>query len=233
MKPGRRMGYNAIKPLRRGAEQAMLHLDWNFIFMQIFAFVLCITVHEFAHAFTAYRLGDPTPKRQGRVTLNPLDHLDPLGTLMLILMVITGARGIGWGRAVQVNPANFEHPRRDLMLVAAAGPFSNLVLALLIAGVLRLGFVPMTPSLLEFLAIMVYMNIGLMFFNLIPIAPLDGSKILAGLLPADAAYRYEMAMFRFGPILLLALVFIVPGVLSVLVGMPTAMVAARLLGIGM
>ncbi len=211
----------------------MLHLDWNFIFMQIFAFVLCITVHEFAHAFTAYRLGDPTPKRQGRVTLNPLDHLDPIGTLMLILMVITGARGIGWGRAVQVNPANFEHPRRDLMLVAAAGPFSNLVLALLIAGVLRLGFVPMTPSLLEFLAIMVYMNIGLMFFNLIPIGPLDGSKILAGLLPADAAYRYEMAMFRFGPILLLALVFIVPGVLSVLVGMPTAMVAARLLGIGM
>lgn len=210
----------------------MIQLDWNFIFMQIFAFVLCITVHEFAHAVTAYKLGDPTPKRQGRVTLNPLDHLDPLGTLMLVLMVITGARGIGWGRAVQVNPANFEHPRRDLMLVAAAGPFSNLVLALLIAGVLRLGLVPMTPSLLEFLVMMVYMNIGLMFFNLIPIAPLDGSKILAGLLPADAAYRYELTMFRFGPILLLALVFIVPGVLSMLVGLPTAMVASRLLGMG-
>ncbi|MCS6949843.1 MAG: site-2 protease family protein [Armatimonadota bacterium] len=211
----------------------MIQLDWNFIFMQIFAFVLCITVHEFAHAVTAYKLGDPTPKRQGRVTLNPLDHLDPLGTLMLVLMVITGARGIGWGRAVQVNPANFEHPRRDLMLVAAAGPFSNLLLALLIAGLLRLQILPMTPSLAEFLVMMVYMNIGLMFFNLIPIAPLDGSKILAGLLPADAAYRYEMAMFRFGPILLLALVFIVPGVLSVLVGMPTAMLASRLLGMGM
>lgn len=210
----------------------MIQLDWNFIFMQIFAFVLCITVHEFAHAVTAYKLGDPTPKRQGRVTLNPLDHLDPLGTLMLVIMVITGARGIGWGRAVQVNPANFEHPRRDLMLVAAAGPFSNLVLALLIAGLLRMQFLPMTPSLLQFLTIMVYMNIGLMFFNLIPIAPLDGSKILAGLLPADAAYRYEMAMFRFGPILLLALVFIVPGVLRVLVGLPTAMLASRLLGMG-
>ncbi len=208
-------------------------IDWNFVFMQILAFVLCITVHEFAHAITAYRLGDPTPKRQGRVTLNPLDHLDPLGTLMLILMAVTGARGIGWGRAVQVNPANFEHPRRDMMLVAAAGPFSNLVFAVLIAGAVRFLNLPMTPSLAEFLVLMVYMNIGLMFFNLIPIAPLDGSKILAGLLPADAAYRYELAMFRFGPILLLALVFIVPGVLSLLVGMPTFLVVSRLLGAGL
>lgn len=210
----------------------MVQLDWNFIFMQILAFVLCITVHEFAHAITAYKLGDPTPKRQGRVTLNPLDHLDPLGTLMLILMAVTGARGIGWGKAVQVNPANFEHPRRDLMLVAAAGPFSNLVFALVIAGLLRMQILPTTPSLLEFLIFMVYMNIGLMFFNLIPIAPLDGSKILAGLLPAETAYRYELAMFRFGPILLLALVFIVPGVLSVLVSLPTVMVVSRLLGTG-
>lgn len=207
-------------------------LDWNFIFMQILAFVLCITVHEFAHAITAYKLGDPTPKRQGRISLNPLDHLDPLGTLMLVLMVVTGARGIGWGKAVQVNPHNFRHVRRDMMLVAAAGPFSNLVFALLLAGAMRLFLPSMTPGLAEFMIFMVYMNIGLMFFNLIPIAPLDGSKILAGLLPADAAYRYEMAMFRFGPILLLALVFIVPGVLSVLVGLPTVMVVSRLLGMG-
>jgi Zn-dependent protease len=205
-------------------------LDWNFIFMQILAFVLCITVHEFAHAITAYRLGDPTPKRQGRISLNPIDHLDPLGTLMLILMVVTGARGIGWGKAVQVNPANFEHPRRDMMLVAAAGPFSNLLFALLIVLIMRFAPFSMTPGLADFLIFMVYMNIGLMFFNLIPIAPLDGSKILAGLLPADAAYRYEMAMFRFGPILLLALVFIVPGVLRILVGLPTGIVVSRLLG---
>ena len=208
-------------------------LDWNFIFMQILAFVLCITVHEFAHAITAYRLGDLTPKRQGRISLNPLDHLDPLGTLMLILMVVTGARGIGWGKAVQVNPANFAHPRRDMMLVAAAGPFSNLVFAVVLAIVMRVFMQSMTPGLAEFMVFMVYMNIGLMFFNLIPVAPLDGSKILAGLLPADAAYRYELAMFRFGPILLLALVFIVPGVLSVLVGLPTLMVVTRLLGAGL
>lgn len=212
---------------------AMGNLDWNFIFMQILAFVLCITVHEFAHAITAYRLGDHTPKRQGRISLNPLDHLDPLGTLMLVLMAVTGARGIGWGKAVQVNPANFRHPRRDMMLVAAAGPFSNLVFAILLAVTARLFAPGMTPSLAQFMVYMVYMNIGLMFFNLIPVAPLDGSKILAGLLPADAAYRYELAMFRFGPILLLLLVFVVPGVLSLLVGLPTAMVVSRLLGTGL
>lgn len=211
----------------------MGNLDWNFIFMQLLAFVLCITVHEFAHAIAADRLGDPTPRRQGRVSLNPIDHLDPLGTLMVVLMVVTGARDIGWGKAVQVNPANFLHPRRDMMLVAAAGPFSNLVFAAVLAVVTRLFAPSMTPSLADFMVYMVYMNIGLMFFNLIPIAPLDGSKILAGLLPADAAYRYELTMFRFGPILLLALVFVVPGVLSVLVGLPTAMVVSRLLGMGL
>jgi Zn-dependent protease len=211
----------------------MGNLDWNFIFMQLLAFVLCITVHEFAHAIAADRLGDPTPRRQGRISLNPIDHLDPLGTLMVVLMVVTGARGIGWGKAVQVNPANFRHPRRDMMLVAAAGPFSNLVFAAVLAVVTRMFAPNMTPSLTEFMVYMVYMNIGLMFFNLIPIAPLDGSKILSGLLPADAAYRYELAMFRFGPILLLALVFLVPGVLSVLVGMPTLLVVSRLLGTGL
>lgn len=205
-------------------------LDWNFVFIQLLAFVLCITVHEFAHAISAYRLGDPTPKRQGRVSLNPLDHLDPLGTLMVILMVLTGARGIGWGKAVQVNPANFDHPRRDMMLVAAAGPFSNLVFAVVIAVAMRLFAQSMTPSLEEFLIFMVYMNVALMFFNLIPIAPLDGSKILVGLLPADSAYRYELTMFRFGPILLLLLVFVVPGVLSLLVGIPTTIVVSHLLG---
>jgi Zn-dependent protease len=211
----------------------MGNLDWNFVFMQILAFVLCITVHEFAHAIAADRLGDPTPRRQGRISLNPIDHLDPLGTLMLVLMVVTGARGIGWGKAVLVNPANFAHPRRDMMLVAAAGPFSNLVFATLLAVAMRLFMPSMTPSLVEFMGYMVYMNIALMFFNLIPIAPLDGSKILAGLLPADAAYRYEMTMFRFGPILLLVLVFLIPGVLSVLVGLPTLIVVSRLLGMGL
>ncbi|MGQ9881205.1 MAG: site-2 protease family protein [Armatimonadota bacterium] len=205
-------------------------LDWNFVFMQLLAFVLCITVHEFAHAISAYRLGDPTPKRQGRVSLNPLDHLDPLGTLMVILMVLTGARGIGWVKEVQVNPANFDHPRRDMMLVAAAGPFSNLVFAVVIAVAMRLFAQSMTPSLVDFLIFMVYMNVALMFFNLIPIAPLDGSKILVGLLPADSAYRYELTMFRFGPILLLLLVFVVPGVLSLLVGIPTTIVVSHLLG---
>ncbi len=205
-------------------------MDWNFIFMQILAFVLCITVHEFAHAITADRLGDPTPRRQGRISLNPIDHLDPLGTLMVILMVVTGARGIGWGKAVQVNPANFRHPRRDMMLVAAAGPFSNLLFALALAVATRTFAPHMTPSLREFLIFMVYMNIGLMFFNLIPIAPLDGSKILVGLLPAETAYRYELTMFRFGPILLLLLVFVVPGVLGVLVGVPTTLVVSQLLG---
>jgi Zn-dependent protease len=170
--------------------------------------VIAITVHEFAHAYAADRLGDPTPRMQGRLTLNPLKHLDPLGS---ILFIITG---FGWGRPVLTNPYNLRPPMRTSMaIVAAAGPFSNLVMALLAAIPIRLGLLPflelggvpnVTPSVAEFISLFILVNIGLMLFNLIPIAPLDGFKIALGVLPhdlADSLARLE----PYGPLILMLL----------------------------
>ena len=189
--------------------------------------VIAITVHEFSHAFVADQLGDDLPRRQGRVTLNPLAHLDPMGSLLFIVS------GFGWGRPVLTNPYNFrrrsgpsgDNPviagilnsgdpvRTGMALVAAAGPFSNFVMALLAAIPIKLGLVnvisfsgnSIIPSLSYFLLIFISVNIGLMLFNLIPIAPLDGFKVAMGLLPdqwADGLARLEQA----GPILLLLLI---------------------------
>src|SRR5437016_5273041 len=100
--------------------------------------VASITVHEFAHAITADRLGDDTPRRQGRITLLPTEHFDPLGFVMIVVMAIYGF-GLGWGKPVQVNPGSFRHPRRDMILVSAAGPFSNLCIAVVIGLIMRCG----------------------------------------------------------------------------------------------
>lgn len=156
--------------------------------------VLCLTIHEFAHAWTADRLGDPTPRIQGRLTLNPLAHLDPLGTVALLLV------GFGWGRPVQFDPYNLQHVRRDTLLIALAGPVSNLILALLILAGEKLGVV---PGLLANL--LVSLNIALAAFNLIPVHPLDGGKILAGLLPEDLAQEYDAALHQYGTFILLLL----------------------------
>ncbi len=193
--------------------------------------VIAITVHEFSHAFVADQLGDDLPRRQGRVTLNPLAHLDPMGSLLFIVS------GFGWGRPVLTNPYNFrrrsgssgDNPivasilnagdpvRTGMALVAAAGPFSNFVMALLAAIPVKLLFPKLNfldfsmcggniiPSLPCFLQTFISVNIGLMLFNLIPIAPLDGFKVALGLLPdqwADGLARLEQA----GPILLLLLI---------------------------
>ncbi|MDQ7028644.1 MAG: site-2 protease family protein [Ardenticatenia bacterium] len=180
------------------------------------AFVLAITVHEFAHAFVADRLGDPTPRRERRVTLNPLAHLDPLGTILIFVA------GFGWGRPVNVNPRYLPWGFRGMALVAAAGPLSNLALAWLFALPLRAGDVAFQfpdrsvflPSVGELYITIVFINILLAVFNLIPLAPLDGAKVVQGLLP----YPYDVQFARlqqYGPLLLLALIFIVPFFLRV------------------
>lgn len=170
------------------------------------ALVIAITVHEWAHAFTADRLGDPTPSLQGRVTLNPLAHLDPLGTIMLVLF------RFGWGKPVQFDPYNLRKPKRDTTLISLAGPASNIVMAILaslLVRVLDLGFLPLSgfiPSLFAtFLVQLTIVNIVLAVFNLIPIHPLDGFKIVAGLLP-DHYHRQWMELERYGMIFLIALV---------------------------
>lgn len=155
--------------------------------------VVAITIHEFSHAWVADRLGDPTPRLMGRVTLNPLAHLDPLGTLAILLV------SFGWGKPVQFDPFNLSNPRRDAALISIAGPVSNLLLAITLAILAR--FLPSPYSLI--LPSLIYMNCMLAFFNLIPVHPLDGFKIVAGLLPAEQAETWE-SLERYGPILLIA-----------------------------
>lgn len=157
--------------------------------------VLSLTIHEFAHAWTADHLGDPTARVQDRVTLNPLAHLDPLGTAALLFV------GFGWGKPVPFDPYNLKHPIRDTALIAAAGPASNIILALVV--VLLNAVIPL-PLTILFTA--VYFNVLLAIFNLVPVTPLDGSKILVALLPKRTAYEYESFMRQYGPWLLLALI---------------------------
>lgn len=178
-------------------------------------FVVAITLHEFMHAFTAYQLGDDTAARQGRVTLNPVAHFDPLGFLMLIILLISPI-GFAWGRPVPVNPGNFRNPKRGMVLVAAAGPLSNVVQATVFALIMRFAgdSVADWPRFAqELITRGVYLNILLASFNMIPIPPLDGHKILTGLLP-DFWYPILAPMEQYGFAILLAIVFL-PGFIGI------------------
>ena len=180
------------------------------IVLYILVLVVSISIHEFAHAWSAYELGDPTARNLGRLTLNPIKHFDPLGALMIVFMSIAGW-GIGWGRPVPVNPYNLRtNPRVGMGLTSAAGPFSNLVLAALFAIPLRLGLnVP--SAVLTFFWAMVIVNVSLALFNLIPLPPLDGFHVVQGILGTfRTRWAYEWGgrldkLAPFGPVLLLGL----------------------------
>lgn len=161
---------------------------------------IAITIHEFSHAFMADRLGDPTPRVQGRLTLNPLAHLDPMGTIMMLI-----AR-FGWGKPVQFDPFNLRNPRRDAAIISLAGPVSNLLLAIVLSLVIGI----FDYWLLSILRPVVVMNVVLAIFNLVPIHPLDGFKIVGGILPKEYARQwYELEPY--GMIFLLFLIFPVFG----------------------
>jgi Zn-dependent protease len=160
------------------------------------AFLIALTIHELAHALVADRLGDPTPRVNSRISLNPLKHLDPFGALLFLVT------GFGWAKPVVYDPYNLAHPRRDGSLIALAGPASNLLFALLLSLFVRL--FPALPFL-EFLIPFIFINVSLAIFNLVPVSPLDGEKILAGLLPRDLAYEFQAVMSRYGTIILIVL----------------------------
>lgn len=169
------------------------------------ALLVAITVHEFAHAWTANRLGDPTARLAGRITLNPLAHLDPLGTLALLIF------SFGWGKPVPFDPFNLKNPRRDSALISFAGPAANLILAVFLAIVIRLGhlFLGPTAYLLEIiLTPFIFLALTLAIFNLLPFHPLDGGKIIVGLLPEKIAYQWDEMLQKFG--FYLILFFILP-----------------------
>jgi len=203
----------------------MFGLTVPVLISRIVVLVIAFTVHEFAHAWTADRFGDNTPRADGRLTLNPLAHLDPLGSLLLLLT------GFGWARPVMVDP--YALKRRSPaapMLVALAGPFSNLLLALAAALLVQVGLVPYAvqsgaflPTPYLFLGQFVLINLLLMLFNLIPLAPLDGEKVLLYFLP-PSGQDFMLRIRPYGPLLLLALIFVLPLVgvdlLAIIIGRP-------------
>ena len=210
------------------------------IVMFILALVISISIHEFAHAWSAYELGDPTARNQGRLTLNPIVHFDPLGALMIVFMSIAGW-GIGWGKPVPVNPYNMRtNPRVGMGLTSAAGPFSNLVLAALFAIPLRL--VLNLPSVVFSLFwVMIVTNVSLALFNLIPLPPLDGFGVVQGILGTfRTRWAYEWGsrldkLIPFGPVLLMGLLslgwFTGFSPLSWILGPPRDAILGLLLGI--
>ncbi len=182
-------------------------LDIERLILVIPAILIAITIHEFSHALAAFSLGDYTAKYQGRVSLNPLRHLDPLGTVMILFTAIAGF-GIGWGRPVPVNPNNLRTgPKTGMALVSFAGPGSNILTAFLLALPLRenpLAYGSGTAADLVFT--LIYLSIGLGVFNLIPLPPLDGFAIALGLLPWSLA-RYLQQLAVYGPGVLLLIIF--------------------------
>lgn len=162
--------------------------------------IIAIGIHEAAHCFMADYLGDPTPRSLGRTTLNPLAHLDPLGTLVI---VVTGM--FGWGKPAPFDPYNLRNPHRDIPLIALAGPISNILIAILLSSIFKIFNVQPLASIFYFL---IRLNINLALFNLIPVPPLDGSKILAGILNRGSGRDFEN--FGGGNSLLLLLLLLMP-----------------------
>ncbi len=206
------------------------------------ALATAITIHEFSHAVTALWLGDPTARSQGRVSLNPRAHLDPTGTVMLLLV------GFGWGKPTPVNAANFRRPLQGMTLVSLAGPLSNLALALALALPLRFGWLSQPSGLIaapdlfsgdwstilgSILLFTFYINVVLAVFNLLPVAPLDGFKVVLGVLP-EQARRPFARLETYGPFILMGVILLDwgfnTGILSRLIFPPIRFFVTLMLG---
>lgn len=216
----------------------LFDLNLPTLISRIFVLLTAFAVHEFAHAWAADRFGDPTPRNNGRLTLNPMAHLDPMGSLMLIVV------GFGWAKPVPVNPyALARRSSAAMMWVSLAGPASNLLMALIAAIPFQLGLVSafaaftnpgeILPSLDKLLFEFVYINLLLMLFNLIPLAPLDGEKILYYLLPVSGQ-KFMDSIRPYGPMILLAVLFLGPllgiNIIGSIIGPPLTALISVLTG---
>jgi Zn-dependent protease len=186
------------------------------LILYVIIILISISIHEFAHAKAADVLGDPTPRLSGRLTLNPLAHLDPIGFLMLLII------RIGWAKPVPINPYNFKNPNTGMMIVGLAGPFSNFIIAWVLAIFLR--NIPAPHYLLyDALTAAIWINLALMVFNLLPIPPLDGSRIFTQYLPIET----QMYLERYGFIILVMILLFPPTqqLLSLLIGLLYRLIA--------
>jgi len=189
----------------------MFNLTPDLLLSRLLVVLLGIPIHEWAHGWVAHLLGDTTPEMDGRLSLNPFVHLDPLGTVMILLT------GFGWGRAAQVNPyrmTKVRNPRVGMALSALAGPLSNFIQALILAALLRFGaltFLPLEQSMwaANILVLAISVNIGLVAFNMLPIPPLDGSRVLVGVAPPRMASFIE-SLEPVAPYLLMVVLFVLP-----------------------
>ena len=184
--------------------EVLKNLNWPLLtdaLLSVIPALICITIHELAHGYTAYRLGDDTAKQMGRLTLNPIKHIDFFGFLMMIVFKF------GWANPVPVNPHNFKKPKRDMAITALAGPLSNILLAvfllLLYGGLFPILKNKAAGTVLEMIYITAYLSISLAAFNIIPIPPLDGAKVLFSFV-SDRTYFKLMRYERYGMIILIA-----------------------------
>jgi Zn-dependent protease len=206
----------------------MNNFDPQRAMLVILALIIAIPVHEFAHALSAVNNGDDGPRRDGRLSIMPWDHFDPLGAIFSVMSAVFGI-GLGWGRPVMVNPRALHNPKWGMCKIAAWGPFSNFLLALGFALPVRFGWIS-DPGMTEAFLISLQVNLGLMLFNLIPVGPLDGAKIVVAFLPDSQAYEFSKFMERYGFMLLFGLLFIGRDLLIPLVAIPRAIIMAFLLG---
>lgn len=181
--------------------------DFTYLFsilLGVIPSLVCITLHELSHGLVAYKLGDDTAKRAGRLTLNPLKHLDPVGLLMMLVF------HVGWAKPVPVNMFRFKNPKRGMAITALAGPVSNIIIAIVFLFLYGVGYIPLGFSafgnyILTMLELTAYISLGLAVFNLIPVSPLDGSKVLFSLM-SDEKYYKLMRYEKYGSIIMFALV---------------------------
>jgi len=187
---------------------------WTYLVPLVVILILSMVLHELAHGYTAYKLGDPTAKQRGRLSLNPIRHMDPLGTAMFVITYLAGGFIFGWAKPVPISPYYFRNRQRGMMLVGAAGPLTNFVIAVVFWAILTLlapalkTSTPFNDAAAYVLFLAFEVNVVLGIFNLIPIPPLDGSRILGGILPRKA-YQTWVGIDRYGMFILIGLLIVI------------------------
>jgi Zn-dependent protease len=193
-------------------------------------FFLAVIIHEYAHGWIAWKFGDPTARMAGRLTLNPIAHIDPVGTIVLplILLITHSPVLFGWAKPVPVDFRSLNNPKRDMIWVGLAGPGANIMLAIILSVILRLTWITTSPFFMVIISSAIIINLMLAVFNLLPIPPLDGSRVLMGILPRQLSAQYA-SMEPYGFIIIFGLLYL--GVISRFVW-PSVLFLAHLLGVG-